>query len=146
VTDAVTRREEVALAMLGVLANAEHSFFDLCIEVGQQVFSALMEQDRERLCGPKGKHDPDRDASRAGSTASEITFGGRMSLDAAGASGGARAGRPRHSRMRRAIAGSSIAAIRRSVAPQCGQRRASMLKTRWSSAAHLSRRGRGLGC
>lgn len=65
------------LAMLGVLANAEHSFFDLCVEVGQQVFSALMEQDREVLCGPKGKHDPDRDASRAGSTPSEITLGGR---------------------------------------------------------------------
>jgi putative transposase len=68
---------QVPLTMLGVLANAEHSFFDLCVEVGQQVFFALMEQDRERLCGPKGKHDPDRDASRAGSTPSEITLGGR---------------------------------------------------------------------
>ena len=35
-----------------------------------------MEQDREALCGPKGRHDPDRQAVRAGSTDSEITLGG----------------------------------------------------------------------
>ena len=68
---------QVPLPVLGVLANAESAFFDLCIDVGQQVFSALMEQDREVLCGPKGRHDPERRASRAGSTSSEITLGGR---------------------------------------------------------------------
>jgi putative transposase len=68
---------QVPLPMLDVLANAHNAFFDLCVDVGQQVFSALMEQDREGLCGPKGQHDPDRRASRAGSTPSDITLGGR---------------------------------------------------------------------
>ena len=68
---------QVPLPMLDVLANAHNAFFDLCVDVGQQVFSALMEQDREGLCGPKGQHDPKRRASRAGSTVSDITLGGR---------------------------------------------------------------------
>ena len=68
---------QVPLPVLGALANAENAFFDLCVDVGQQVFSVLMEQDREGLCGPKGKHDPDRCAIRAGSTSSDITLGGR---------------------------------------------------------------------
>lgn len=68
---------QVPLPVLGALANAENAFFDLCIDVGQQVFSVLMEQDREVLCGPKGKHDPERRASRSGSASSDITLGGR---------------------------------------------------------------------
>jgi hypothetical protein len=68
---------QVPLPVLGALANAENAFFDLCVEVGQQVFSVLMEQDRKSMCGPKGKHDPDRQASRAGSASSDITLGGR---------------------------------------------------------------------
>jgi hypothetical protein len=46
-----------------------------------------------------------------------------------------------HSRIRLVIAGSSIAARSRSVEPQRGQRKASMSKTRWRSAAHRVRRG-----
>jgi transposase-like protein len=68
---------QVPLPVLGALAYAENAFFDLCVDVGQQVFSVLMEQDRESLCGPKGKHDADRSATRAGSTSSDITLGGR---------------------------------------------------------------------
>jgi transposase-like protein len=68
---------QVPLPVLGALANAENAFFELCVDVGQQVFSVLMEQDREVLCGPKGKHDPERLAHRAGSTSGDITLGGR---------------------------------------------------------------------
>ncbi|MFQ5947071.1 MAG: IS256 family transposase [Anaerolineae bacterium] len=68
---------QVPLPVLGALANAENAFFELCVDVGQQVFSVLMEQDRESLCGAKGKHDPERRAHRAGSTSSDITLGGR---------------------------------------------------------------------
>lgn len=68
---------QVPLPVLGALANAENAFFDLCVDVGQQVFSVLMEQDREVLCGPKGKHGAEREAHRAGSTSSDITLGGR---------------------------------------------------------------------
>ena len=68
---------QVPLPVLGALANAENAFFELCVDVGQQVFSVLMEQDRESLCGAKGKHDPERRAHRGGSTPSDITLGGR---------------------------------------------------------------------
>jgi transposase-like protein len=68
---------EVPLPLLGALANIEQSFFGLCIDAGQQVLASMMEQDREELCGPRGKRDPDRKAGRAGTTKSEVTLGGR---------------------------------------------------------------------
>lgn len=68
---------QIPLPLLGALAGAESAFFDLCVQVGLQAFDALMEQDREALCGPKGQHDPQRRAVRSGSTHSEITLGGR---------------------------------------------------------------------
>ena len=67
---------QVPLPVLGALANAENAFFELCVDVGQQVFSVLMEQDRESLCGPKGKHDLERRAHRAGSTSASRGLGG----------------------------------------------------------------------
>jgi transposase-like protein len=68
---------QIPLPILGALASAESAFLDLCVVVGGQVLESMMEQDREAACGPKGKHNPDREAVRAGSTSSEITLGGR---------------------------------------------------------------------
>ena len=68
---------EVPLPLLGALANIEQTFFELCIDAGQQVLASMMEQDREDLCGPRWKRDPDRRAGRAGTTQSEVTLGGR---------------------------------------------------------------------
>jgi transposase-like protein len=68
---------EVPLPLLGAFTNIENSFFDLCVDAGQQVLGAMMEEDREALCGPRWKRDPDRRAGRAGTTKSEITLGGR---------------------------------------------------------------------
>jgi hypothetical protein len=68
---------EIPLPLLGALGNIEHSFFDLCIDAGQQVLATMMEQDREDLCGPRWKRNPDRKAGRAGTTQSEVTLGGR---------------------------------------------------------------------
>ena len=45
--------------------------------MGEQALDALMEQDRTELCGPKWARQPSRQAGRGGSTASEITLGGR---------------------------------------------------------------------
>ncbi len=72
-----TTTVEIPLPLLGAFVNIENSFFDLCIDAGQQVLGAMMEQDREELCGPRWKRDPDRGAGRAGTTKSEITLGGR---------------------------------------------------------------------
>ena len=46
--------------------NIEDSFFDLCIDAGQQVLAAMMGQDRDDLCGPCWQRDPERRAGRAG--------------------------------------------------------------------------------
>ena len=72
-----TMAVEIPLPLLGAFANIENSFFELCIDSGQQVLSAMMEQDREDLCGPRWKRDPDRSAGRGGTTQSEVTLGGR---------------------------------------------------------------------
>ncbi len=77
VDGAQTTIVEIPLPLLGVLGNLERSFFELCIEAGQQVLASMMEQDREQLCGPCWNRDPDRKAGRAGTTKSEVTLGGR---------------------------------------------------------------------
>ena len=72
-----TATVEIPIPFLGVWTSIEHSFFDLCIDAGRQVLDAMMEQDREALCGPRWKRDPARRAGRAGTTTSEVTLGGR---------------------------------------------------------------------
>ncbi len=72
-----TMAVEIPLPLLGAFANIEKSFFELCIDSGQQVLQAMMEQDREDLCGPRWKRNPDRSAGRGGTTQSEVTLGGR---------------------------------------------------------------------
>jgi len=72
-----TMAVEIPLPLLGAFASIENSFFELCIDAGQQVLAAMMEQDREDLCGPRWKRDPARQAGRAGTTKSEVTLGGR---------------------------------------------------------------------
>ncbi len=72
-----TTTVEIPLPLLGAFANIERSFFDLCIDAGQQVLASMMEQDREDLCGPRWKRAADRKAGRAGTTPSEVTLGGR---------------------------------------------------------------------
>ena len=68
---------QIPLPILGDFVKLQKSLFDLCVEVGQQVLVARMEQDREALCGPRGQRDPERRAGRAGTTQSEVTLGGR---------------------------------------------------------------------
>ena len=69
---------QVPLPLLGALQSAKQGFAELCFDAGFHVVCGMMERDRETLCGPKGRHDPDRRASRAGSAPSRLTFGGRQ--------------------------------------------------------------------
>ena len=68
---------QLPLPVLGALLDARTAFFNLCVETGQQVLMHMQEADREVLCGPKGKHDPGREAYRGGSTPSRVVLGGR---------------------------------------------------------------------
>lgn len=72
-----TMSVEVPLPLLGAFGDIQNAFFELCIDAGQQVLFAMMEQDREDLCGPRWKRDPERSAGRSGTTRSEVTLGGR---------------------------------------------------------------------
>ena len=68
---------QLLLPVLSRLRAVREGFFELCLRVGEQALDALMEQDRTELCGPKWARQPSRQAGRGGSTASEITLGGR---------------------------------------------------------------------
>jgi len=68
---------EVPLPLLGALTSTRNAFFELCVDAGRQVLDAMMEQDREWLCGPLWKRDPERVSGRAGTTPSAVTLGGR---------------------------------------------------------------------
>ena len=49
----------------------------LAVGAGLQVMTALMEQDVAAACGPRGKHDPQRSATRHGHGARSVALGGR---------------------------------------------------------------------
>jgi transposase-like protein len=49
----------------------------LAVGAGLQVMQALMEADVTAVCGPRGKHDPDRTAVRHGRERGSVTLGGR---------------------------------------------------------------------
>ena len=49
----------------------------LAVGAGLQVMQQLMEADVTAACGPRGRHDPDRTATRHGSEPGSVTLGGR---------------------------------------------------------------------
>ena len=65
------------LPVVEFLVDTQSALWELAVRAGLQVLEAMMEQDREALCGPRYAHDPDRCASRAGTVASEVVLGGR---------------------------------------------------------------------
>ena len=69
---------QVPLPVLGVINGVRESFHGLCIATGLQVLEAMMEADREALCGAKGRHQVERPAWRGGSVDSQVTLGGRQ--------------------------------------------------------------------
>jgi putative transposase len=75
------RMEQRSLGVLGILLDVQQAFQGLCTQAGLQVISALMEEDRTELCGPKGVPDHARTAVRGGSTPASVVLGGqRMAI------------------------------------------------------------------
>src|SRR4030095_10320294 len=73
---------QMSLSMEGVLRDVQHAFFGLCVHAGKQVLAAMMEADRQALCGPKGRPDARRRAHRGGHTPSSVVLGGqRIGVD-----------------------------------------------------------------
>lgn len=68
--------EQVSVAMDEIAADMREGLLALAVGAGLQVMQQLMETDVTAACGAKGKHNPDRAASRHGTEAGSVTLGG----------------------------------------------------------------------
>ena len=60
------------------LLDGLSSFQELCVETGRSVLDQVMEEERESLCGVKGRHLDERPMWRSGSAPSQVTLGGAL--------------------------------------------------------------------
>ncbi len=67
----------VSVAMDEIAADVREGLLAIAVGAGLQVMAAMMAADVDALCGPRGRHDPDRAATRHGSEAGSVTLGGR---------------------------------------------------------------------
>lgn len=70
-------RAQMLLPLAGLLVTVKGALMDLVIHGGLAVLAALLEQEREALCGPRYRHQPERKASRGGYAPGELVLGGR---------------------------------------------------------------------
>ncbi|MGE3795363.1 MAG: transposase, partial [Dehalococcoidia bacterium] len=69
--------ETVSVALAELASEMREGLLALAVGAGLQVMAALMEEDVTAACGPRGKHDPQRSATRHGRGAGSVTLGGR---------------------------------------------------------------------
>jgi transposase-like protein len=65
------------LPLVDLLVDTKTELLELALRSGLKVFTAMLEEDRTAICGPRYAHEPDHAASRAGTTRSEVVLGGR---------------------------------------------------------------------
>jgi len=70
-----TTTEQLVFA---AMRDARATLHDAVVTAGMSVLSAMLEDDRVRLCGARYAHDPHRQASRAGHAEGELAMGGRL--------------------------------------------------------------------
>ena len=73
-TSALAVPEQVSIAMEEIAADMREGLLALAVGVGPQVMAQLMEADVTAACGPRGKHDPDRAATRHDTEAGSVTL------------------------------------------------------------------------
>jgi len=76
-TSALAVPDQVSVAMGEIAAELREGLLALAVGAGLQVMQQLMEADVAAACGPRGRHDPGRTATRHGSEAGSVTLGGR---------------------------------------------------------------------
>lgn len=69
--------ETVSVALTELAGEVHEGLLALAVGAGLQVLAAMMEADVTAVCGPKGRHDPARTATRHGYGAGSVTLGGR---------------------------------------------------------------------
>jgi putative transposase len=67
----------VSVTIGEVIADVREGLLAMAVGTGLQVMAAMFEEDVTAACGPKGKHDADRTASRHGSEDGSVSLGGR---------------------------------------------------------------------
>ncbi len=75
--NALAMPEQVSVAMEEIAADMREGLLALAVGAGLQVMGQLMEADVTAACGPRGRHDPRRAATRHGAEAGSVTLGGR---------------------------------------------------------------------
>jgi putative transposase len=69
--------ERVSVALGELAGELREGLLALAVGTGLQVMAAIMEADVTAACGPKGRHDPERSATRHGRGAGSVSLGGR---------------------------------------------------------------------
>jgi putative transposase len=69
--------DEVTIAMGVIAEDMREGLLALAVGAGLQVMAALMEADVTAVCGPRGRHDPERTTVRHGRERGSVTLGGR---------------------------------------------------------------------
>jgi len=69
--------EAVSIVLAELAGDVQEGLLAMAVGTGLQVMAAMMNADVEAVCGPKGKHDPDRSAVRHGAGDGSVTLGGR---------------------------------------------------------------------
>jgi putative transposase len=69
--------ESVSVAMADIAGTLREGLLAMAVGAGLGVMGALMDESVTALCGPKGKHDVERRATRHGSEDGSVTLGGR---------------------------------------------------------------------
>lgn len=65
------------LPLVDLLVDTKTELLELALRSGLKVFTTMLEEDRTAICGPRYAHEPERPASRGGTTRSEVVLGGR---------------------------------------------------------------------
>jgi len=69
--------EQVSVALAELAGELREGLLALAVGTGLQVMAAIMEEDVTAVCGPRGRHDPERIAIRHSSGRGSVTLGGR---------------------------------------------------------------------
>ena len=69
--------ERVSVALAELAGEVQEGLLALAVGTGLQVMAAMMEADVTAACGPKGRHDADRSATRHGHGPGSVSLGGR---------------------------------------------------------------------
>lgn len=75
--DGLSLPGEVRLALDDLAGSVREGLLALSVGVGLKVMDELLEEELAALVGPKGRHDPERTATRHGSRRGQVVLGGR---------------------------------------------------------------------